>query len=172
MMQFHATMDELLEFVHGCVADYELRIAGIKEHPFRAFPVVPSDLDSVFRDETVSRLALALTPLFVQAETFLKFSDRNPDAFILDIGRLVDGGLKESCLSARTSRGDELATWRKVANRLRKISRTGAVAVNPKTGASVHVNDHRFTEGALTLQRNGVVMLPVAGTATYTFLDT
>jgi hypothetical protein len=90
---------------------------------------------------------------------------------LLDIGRKVDAGLQESGLSARTSDNATLGVWRKLSRQIVASTRTGVIAVNPQSGATAPLRSHRFSNGAKTLERAGVPILPVAGTARLRFGD-
>ena len=98
-----------------------------------------------------------------------EFLDRNSSALLLDIGRRSSEGLRESWLTAKTQDTGVSAKWKDFAARLRSITKLGTVAVNPQTGASVRLKDHRFSPGAKKLEVEGVPMLPAAGTSRLRF---
>ena len=92
----------------------------------------------------------------------MRFCDRNPDALYLDVGVYDNMGLHESHLSARTNNA-AIAVWKKIAKRLKEITKRGATATNPETGGSGPARSQRFTEGAVKLHKAGVPLLTITG---------
>ncbi|HKY35098.1 MAG TPA: hypothetical protein VJN18_04095 [Polyangiaceae bacterium] len=165
-IQFHAVLDEeLLPWVARCANELDLHLAALAWPPFRVTPLPLAELASVAADESIHTLALSLTPPVLPAKTSGDFQDHNPDALLVELGRVKGGGLKESGLSARTSSAEALQAWKKVASSLKAMTRAGVTAVNPKTGEKARLRSHRYTEGVKRLQLQGMKMLPIAGTA-------
>lgn len=169
-VEFHALESELFSFLDEIVKEFGLFALAIRYPPFEIAPVKTDFLRDIVFDVTVRELALTLSfpslpPNNSHRPLQIVFLESNPDALALHLGRLTDHGLRESWLSARTSDPVSLNTWRQVARRLRLRTKAGAVAINPKTGASSRLRAHRFTEGAMRLQEQGVVMLPLAGSS-------
>jgi hypothetical protein len=167
--QFHALPDEFMALVSPFVHENGIHVTAIKFPPFEAYQVDKATISSLFHDNSVKRLFLTLHPPILPASGMNDFLARNGDALILDIGRQSKAGLKESCLAARTNDLDALKTWRKLASKLKAITKAGAIAVNPTTGATSRDRNHRFTAGAKALDDQGVPMLPVAGSAVLHF---
>lgn len=163
IIQFHITIEELEAFLLDVVADAPVYVTALRFFPFSATPVDKNALSVAMRDPIIRELALTLDPPTLREGTQLDFHDDNPSALLLDIGRLSEQGLKESCLSVKTADERSLKVWRRIARRLRKITQTGAVATNPDTGATGRVANHRFTAGAKALDDKGVIMRPFAG---------
>ena len=165
VIQFHAVIDELVEFLQGVTEEFQVHVTALRFHPFST-TLVDNDLIGVtVRDPTVREFALTIDPPSLSAANANEFLDRNPSALRLDIGRLSQQGLAESCLSARTTDEPTIKTWRSVARKLRAITKAGAIATNPATGATSRLRSHRFTIGAKALGDNGVAIRPVAGGA-------
>lgn len=165
LVQFHSTVEELSVFLSRVIADVPVHVTAFRFSPFRAESVDAASLDATIRDASVSRLVLTLETPAIAARTEGEFLDKNPGSLVIEIGRLSADGLRESCLSARTEDEEAIRTWREVAGKLRKSTRAGAVAVNPMTGATSFLRNHRFTAGAKALDEHGVVIRPVAGSA-------
>jgi hypothetical protein len=91
------------------------------------------------------------------------YYSQNPDTVILNIGVVTPAGLEESCLSMRTENESVKKLGNSIARMLKKITKAGATAVNPITGATAPSGTHRYSEGAVVLERAGVKILPVAG---------
>ncbi len=170
-IQFHATPDELLLLVQDFVQDARIFVSAIKYEPFKVIPVENQALVLVLHQTDVERLAFTIKRPVLRGNGMMGFLDRNPSALLLDIGRRVDAGLQESGITARTSDKAVLGIWRKLSRRIIAATRTGVTAVNPQTGATAPVRSHRFSDGAKALERAGVPMLPVAGTARLRFED-
>jgi len=165
LIQFHALPEELLQFLRGIVSDFDTHTVAFRFHPFSASEIDQGDLDRVFSDPSFRRLALTLLPPVLPASSGNQFADQNRDGLFVDIGRLTDKGLTESCLAARTDQDQALKIWKQVARRLKSATMQGAVAVNSQTGATSRLPHHRYTEGAKRSYEQGVPILPVAGTS-------
>ncbi|KQS95103.1 hypothetical protein ASG68_28780 [Rhizobium sp. Leaf453] len=111
-----------------------------------------------------SVLIFTLSPPVLSARSIYKFLGFNPDASVLQIGQLTSAGLSESWLSAMTGNKDAMKRWKQTAKLVRRATQKGAVAVNPKTGATAPMKGHRFSTGARALYLKGTAMLPWAGT--------
>jgi hypothetical protein len=164
LIQFHALKSELLPFVEGCVRDFRLHITGFRFFPFEAMETRADDLPRIFSDSSPwEEFAFTLGPPVLPAVSAGKFADANPDRLRLAIGRQTNHGLRQSSLSARTSNAEVLKIWQKIARRLKELTRTGVLAVNPASGASVKMATFRYTAGAKSLEDQGVPMIQVDG---------
>ena len=166
LVQFHAVLDELVDIAHMAAAVPSFPVA-FRFAPFAA-AIVDGEkvLEAAIRDPSVRELAFTLVRPNLPVANTLEFFERNQGALRLDVGRLSERGLHESAISCRTNDVKALERWRSVAQRLRKSTRVGAIAVSSLTGAKSRLRNHRFTEGASALAESGVAILPVAGTAT------
>jgi hypothetical protein len=164
-IQFHALPEETLPLMQECARQSGLHLTAMKFPPPEARLLGVDDLHTGLLEGGVRRIAFTLQPPVLTEETGNRFFDHNPDALILDPGRLTEKGLEESWLSARTSDVAALEVWKRVAKKLRGITKAGAIAINPKTGATAKIRDFRSTVGARALQAKGVRMLPVSGSA-------
>lgn len=165
LIQFHALIDELVAFVRTALAEVPAYVTAFRFEPFEAVTVEADAIEGAIRDSTVRELAFTIQAPKLPVSTTYEFLQRNPSALRLDIGRLSEGGLGESCLSARTTDEEALAAWKKLARRLRKTTLAGAVATNPATGATTRLGSHRYTAGAKALSDRGVTIRPVGGSA-------
>lgn len=168
-IQFHALPEELMSLTRPAVQGEGCYATAIKFHPFHARQIEPALLEAIFDDEAVRRIAFTTELPVLSASTMNEFLDHNPAALLLDIGRPSPQGLRESWLTARAQGAGLPSRWQDFAKRLRSMTRAGAVAVNPQTGASSRLKDHRFSAGAKQLESEGVPMLPAAGTSKITF---
>jgi hypothetical protein len=164
LIQFHALPEEVAQLIKQCVLDFDLCVAAIKWFPFEVENVDATRLDEVLSPASpYSEMALSTSGPLSLSSKWGEFWDRNPDKMRITIGKRSPRGLEESSMSARTSDERALGIWRQVAKRLKAITQAGAIAVNPDTGATAKVRNHRFTKGAKALESEGVPILPVAG---------
>lgn len=168
-IQFHALPKELISLTRPAVQHGGCYATAIKFHPFHAMQIEPALLEESFDDEAVRRIAFTAEPPVLSASTMNEFLDHNPSALLLDIGRPSPQGLRESWLTAKAPGVGVASRWQDFAKRLRSMTKAGALAVNPQTGASSRLKDHRFSAGAKQLENEGVPMLPAAGTSKITF---
>jgi hypothetical protein len=163
-IQFHALPEELREFVKQIVPEFGLHVIAIRFPPYRAVELDSEQVDEAFTDSSpYDELAFTLRQPILPAKGNMEFCDKNPDALWLAIGKRTKTDLRESWLSARTENAAVLAVWKKIAKRLRGMTERGALAVQPKTGATGPARDHRYTAGAKALEASGVPMLTITG---------
>jgi len=168
-IQFHALPKEIMPVFRSFVENAGAHVVSINFHPFQAVEVAPSTLGAVFEDPSVRRLAVTLQSPILPVRGMNEFLDNNPGALLLEVGRRSAEGLNESWLTARAEDAGTLTEWRNFAKLLRAMTRAGAVAVNPETGETGELKNHRFSPGAQALEREGVPMLPAAGTSRLRF---
>ena len=165
LVQFHATVDEIAGFLEHIAAQTPFKVTAFRFPPFTATAAEGTSLEALVHDASVRELAITLEAPTLAVGSSHEFLLKNPNTLRLQIGRLSEGTLRQSCLSARTSDASVGEVWRKAAQYLRKITQAGAVAVNPATGATSILKGHRFTLEAKRLDSDGVIIKPVAGTA-------
>jgi hypothetical protein len=162
LIQFHALPEEVFSFARHCMEDLHLYAVVMKYFPFENVEVSAQDILH-FSKTTSPFRELAFTikkPILSSKDEFTK---NNPSRLQIGLPILNPEGLRQVALSARTDNSDELLIWRKIANRLKKITNVGVVAMNPESGATCPAPTFRYTSGAKSLASDGVPMLPVAG---------
>ncbi len=163
-IDFHALPEEQRDFVKQAVSDFGLHAVAIRFSPFEAVELVGDRLSEPFTDSSsYERIAFTLGTPSLSVAHELDFADRNPDALCLDIGKRSKTELRESSLFARTENAAALAVWKKIAKRWKGMTKKGALAVHPKTGATGPARGHRYTPGAKALEASGVPMLTITG---------
>lgn len=163
MIQFHATLDELVEYANSISSEFSLVRSLMCLRPFAV-----SEIDRELSAEDINidcgvRIIFTKQKPSLNASSPNNFYDLNPGTVDLDIGRLTKYGLKESALSFMSDDGEKIAIANKLASRLKKITKAGAIAVNPVSGAEANARSHRYTGGAKALYDDGVRILPIAG---------
>jgi len=99
------------------------------------------------------------------------FYDLNQGTIGLHIGRLSEQGLKESALAFMSDDKEKAAIATKVASKLKRLTKAGAIVVNPINGAEANARSHRYTSGAKALYDDGVKILRVAGNSFFKLFD-
>jgi hypothetical protein len=163
MIQFHATSEELVEYLNSVSNELDLIMTVMPLRPFSLKRI--DDLLSLQNIDVNSDIRVILTKdeLHVGATSPNNFYDLNPGTIGLDIGRLTERGLEESALTFMSDDADKIAIANKVASKLKKITKAGVVAINPNTGKQAKVRTHRYTADAKKLYDEGVKIVPLGG---------
>lgn len=163
MIQFHAELEELVGFINSSSSEFGLHLSVMILRPF-ALRGINGDLtiDDLEVDGDV-RVFLSKEKFNIDSVSPNNFYDLNPGVVGVHIGRLSDQGLSESALAFMSDDEEKIAIANKLASRLKKITKAGAIAVNPLNGVEVAARSHRYTDGAKSLCDDGVKILPVAG---------
>jgi hypothetical protein len=163
-IQFHALPEEQLDFVKQCVSEFNLYLVAVRFPPYEASELDAVRLDEAFADESpYHQFTFTIHEPRLPAKGNMELWDKNPDALNIQIGRRSEEGLMESALFARSENAAALAVWKKIAKRLKIMTKKGALAVQPKTGATGPAPGHRYTNGAKVLEASGVPMLTITG---------
>lgn len=165
-IQFHAQPAELPPVLIAGLAQ-SASILAVRYRPFLTSPVRDElQASAALDDQAVGEFNMVVgDPRTEGATSDDDLLRRHPGALLLQIGRETERGLRESWLTCKEASGEDYARWRHVANSLRKITMAGAIARNPRSGATGQMRNHRHTEGARRLASQGLAILPVAGDA-------
>lgn len=171
MMQFHATLEEIVEYVNSASSNLNLVTTMMILRPF-VLKVIDGELsiDDLEFDGDI-RIIFTKEKPNMNASSPNNFYDLNLGVVGLHIGRLTDRGLKESDLAFMSDDKEKIEIATKLAARLKKITKAGAIAVNPDNGAEANARSHRYTEGAKAMYADGVKILPVAGNCFFKLAD-
>ena len=170
MIQFHATLEELVEYINSISSELGLFMTVMVLRPFALREVDGELCTEALIDGDVRIIFTAQKPS-MDASSPNNFYDLNPGTIGLHIGRMSEKGLKESSLAFMSDDKEKAALANKVASRLKKITKAGAIAVNPVNGAEANARSHRYTEGAKVLYDEGVKILPIAGNSFFKLTD-
>jgi len=166
MIQFHATLEELVEYLNSMSSNFGLIITMMTFKPFALKQVEGhiSISDFLLEGENADvRLMLSKGKLDLDASSPNNFLDINTGTVVFDIGRLLEGGLHESALAFMSDDKDKIAIANKLATKLKKMTKAGVIAVNPVSGAEAKIRSHRYTVGAKAQYEEGIKILPAAG---------
>jgi hypothetical protein len=160
-IQLHAMPDEVPVLLANLLSDPLVFVVIAKSTPLQLtqhnnkFPfAIDSDCKAV--------LFTLLEPT-LGMHSLNDFRKLNPDALVFEIGQLKRDELRESWFSAMTDSEAAMTRWKRAAKELQTVTLTGAVAVNPRNGASAPMKGHRHTRAAQESFAKGIVMLPAAG---------
>lgn len=163
-IQFHALPEEVTAFAKQCMLDFNLYAVAMKYFPFELIEVTAEEMEKIADAPILyEELGLTLKKPTLPAKDNVDFYVNNPARLRITLARKDPKGLRQIGLSARTDDVDALAIWKKIATRLKSITKTGVVALNPDTGATVPARTFRYTVGAKAMASTGVPMLPLAG---------
>lgn len=172
-IQFHSKDSEIIAFIKECISEFQLYAVSMRFKPeFTAELVDAVDInDEFFKENNIESIYFLLNKPSMPIKNERSFLSENPGSLSIEIGNQTEKGLNESCLSVMTDDQDLLKCWRKIANKLKKITFAGAWSVNPHTSAKSFFKNHRYTSGAKELEVNGIKMLPAAGWNIYKFSE-
>ncbi|MEH6457049.1 MAG: hypothetical protein V7749_12035 [Cocleimonas sp.] len=171
MIQFHATLEELVEYMNSVGSDFDLYTTMMILRPFTLKEIDGELSVNDIKHNGDVRIIFTKERPNINASSPNKFYDLNPGTVDLDIGQLTSESLKESALAFMSDDKDKMAVANKLASRLKKITKAGAIAVNPDNGAEANARSHRYTEGAKAMYADGVKILPVAGNCFFKLAD-
>lgn len=174
LVQFHAVPEEILDFVKSVSRDLGLVVVVMVLKPFKIELIDNLDkLEEILaqKREADIRIALKAGEIDLTAKSPNNFFDLNSDCITVDIGTLSARALNESSLSFQSDSTEAFRTANKVANKLKKFTKSGAIAVNPDTGAEAKIRSHRYTEMAKQKYDEGIKILPVAGKNLFKLTD-
>ncbi len=171
MIQFHATPDELIDYLNSISSEFNLIMIMMVLRPF-TMKVIENELslDMLSLDNDI-RIILTKERPNMDTSSPNKFYDLNPGTINLDVGRLDSIGLQESALSFMSDEKGKIVIADKLAAKLKKITKAGAVVVNPVTGAEANARSHRYTQGAKSKYDQGIRILPIAGNCIFKLSD-
>jgi hypothetical protein len=152
--QFHATLEELIDFVRSAMMSYSVYATAVEFPPITIYPVKLEELDEVMRRPKLSEIIFTEAPPRISAPSTLRFLDENPGSMPLNIGQMGPRGLQESHLSTL----DAKPTWKKIVRDLKRRTKAGARFVHDETGPGGFYRDHRYTPGAEALCKAGTPM--------------
>ena len=163
-VQFYATPKELFSFVKEAIDEFKLHAVAMQFRPFEARKVDQSFLDLCFSESSkFDRLYFTVMAPKFPIENEIDQANKNPDFLRLQIGKYKPESLEQSWLSCRTENKAVYDIWKKIANKLKKLTSQGVTSINRQTGVSAFYKSFRYTEGAKLLEQAGVIMLPPQG---------
>lgn len=168
LVQFHATPEELIHFLESLRQAIPCSVGFMGSNPFELVTLRKTDTADFRRMievEKGARIILSISEALCAAESPNRFFECNPDCLVLDVGQQCSGELAESALSGFFEDALAYGFANKVASRLKKITSTGVITVNPDSAAEAIIKNHRYTDGAKAVYEKGFRISPIAGKA-------
>jgi hypothetical protein len=163
--QFHATSDEILNFIKACTIEYNLYVAILQSFPtFRV--TLPNPIDEVIDNIDGSKKNYIYLYTYIpdlEAKNQWEFLDKNPDGLYITIGKDYDNQLEQSSIGSIVLDDETQKLWKKIIMKFKSNTSTGAWVVNPEYDAKGYYKHHRYTAGAKKAYLEGVRILPFAG---------
>ncbi len=157
-LQFHATPDELSEWLDEFFARYDVS-AGVERFSTRESATVPLDeVGRIAGRQGADRIVLSTADV-------VSLDPHEPDQCWITLGRLEGGRLSQSALSASWTNTDAGRAWQALRRLIVGRTHDGVLSVNPRTGDRVPFRGFRFSEGTRRLAHQGVALRPFAGDA-------
>ncbi len=169
-IQFHALPHEVFDLMGDAFKDNLITVTEVLDAPVRFRPWEADETSN--RDNERRAFIFTLEPPKLNANSIDEFHEMNPGALFLEIGSITQNRLSESWLWAMTDNSHAMKRWRKIARELRNATLTGAIAVNPKNGATAPMKGHRFTAEARRSSIQGLEILPAAGNSLIKLIPT
>ncbi len=166
---FHANPQELVPFVRDCLREHGLLFAGILDPPFSISEIKENALESMIVSGPCDRFFFTERLPSATVRSASSLADELPGVLYLDVGREQAGSLQQSWLACRTGTAPINPKWKKIAAKLRGMTKAGATAVSPTNGGKSVLKSHRFTPGAKELADAGTIIRPIAGNAELEF---
>lgn len=171
VIQFHASPEELVEYINSVSSELGLVVTMMILKPFKLKEIEGQlSVGDLMLDGDIRIIFTKEKPNIAVASPN-NFYDLNPGVVHVDIGRLTTENLKESALSFMSDDKEKIDIANKLASRLKKITKAGVIAVSSISGAEANVRSHRYTKGAKSMYDLGINMLPIAGNSFYKLLD-
>ena len=166
IIQFHASVEEILAFVDSTSMKLGLTSVLLQKEPFNA-KSLQSHEDAISSIDNSKRtnisIALLQDEALLTANSRQEFKRVNSSAVLIDIGNETKFGLQESSLSFGSDNEEFYRIAKKIAARLKRITKAGAIAINPDTGAEAIMRSFRYSAGAKEKYDKGGTIRPVAG---------
>lgn len=154
---FHATLDELCEFIEGWLDNHPIVIGAFAFPPCSQVAISRDTVREVLARPALSQVTFTHGP--VNPSWTSPGEDDEQSFLYLLIGRMQPNGLEQSTLSS----GYDDPIWKKINRDLKRRTTAGAVCTNERTGASGFYRNPRFTPGAKALAVSGTPLREFRG---------
>jgi hypothetical protein len=159
---FHATLDELCEFIEGWLDNHPIIISAFAFPPRSRVAISRATVREVLARPDVWEVTFTHGPVDPCRISGSDVADERQSYMCLQIGRLRPDGLEQSRLFC----GYDDPIWKKINRGLKRRTTAGAVFTNEDTGASQFYRNPRFTVGAKALHVAGTPLRNLGTTGT------
>lgn len=146
-LQFHATREEIIEFIKTTVDEYNLFLITVELFPEFKFKMISTndfmqELD-IIRNSRMIFLRLDKPELtFTEYNKLLK---ENQNSLVFSLGKQTDTLLEEFSLSTMVTEPETLILWKKIINGFKRILMKGAWVVDSISGNMRFYKNHYYT---------------------------
>lgn len=159
-MQFHATIEDIHEFILNVIGNHSYKICGVRYFPDFTIENIMENMDT--KDITKYDCIVISKNSIPSAENNYEFMKMQNNNLVITIGTNGAGEIKESAINV-FSETEIDSDWKKSINNYKKSLLKGAWVVNPNTKAKVYYKNHRYTVNAKLAYEKGIKICPVAG---------
>ena len=150
--EFHATPNELCDFIEDWLDQYPIVISAFAFPPLRRAAISRDTVREVLARPDINQITFTHGPVDPSVNSVSAVSDTGQSFLYLLIGRLKPNGLEQSSMSGMS----DDPTWKKINRDLKRHTTAGADYVEDATGKVWHsYRWPRFTPGAKALHASG-----------------
>lgn len=162
-VQFHALPEEIIDYVKVWSKEFGLFIVIIELNPSFTVNLIT---DEEYKNNELCnarRICLYLKNPDLNQRSYSEFLNKNPDCLSVAIGKYSENKLEESIIGTQTQNTESLKIWKKIVKKFNANTLSGAWVINPYNKAKAFYKEHRYTESAKKLFKEGVNIVPVDG---------
>ncbi len=157
--QFHATLDELCDFIEEWLDQNSIVISAFAFPPSTRVDISRDTLRDVLARPDIGEVVFTQTPVDPSLSSACDVGTAGSTSVQLNIGRLKPECLEQSSLST----GYDDPIWKKINRQLKRKAPAGAELVQEQTGERAYERNFRFTPGAKALATSGIPLRQFRG---------
>lgn len=159
-MQFHATIEDIHEFILSVIEKHNYRMCGVIYSPYYTIEEIEGNIDITdIKKYDYIVISKASIPRANNNYNFMKLQNNN---LFIDIGENDNGEIKESAISV-FSETEIDSDWKRIINKYKKNLLKGAWVLNPKTNKKAYYKNHKYTANAKLAYENEDSKIPDRG---------
>lgn len=162
-MQFHATLEDIHEFILSVIENHNYEICGVIYFPYYTIENVVGyiDITDIENIKKYDYIVISKNdiPRANDNWNFMKLQNNN---LFIDIGKNDNGEIKESAISV-FSETEIDSDWKRIINKYKRSLLKGAWVVDPDTNKKAYYKNHKYTANAKLAYENGVKIHPIGG---------
>jgi len=157
--EFHATPDELCEFIEAWLDEHPIVISAFAFPPLRRAAISRATVREVLARPDIDQVTFTHGPVDPSLASLSAVSDEGYSFLYLLMGRLKASGLEQSSLST----GYDDPIWKKINRDLKRRAPAGAEMVQEDGDLRGYERNFRFTAGAKALAASGIPLRQFRG---------
>lgn len=159
-MQFHATIEDIHEFILSVIGNHSYRVCGVAYSPYYTIEDIEGNID--IKDIKKYDYIVISKDSIPRADNNYNFMKLQNNNLFIDIGKNNNKEIKESAISV-FSETEIDSDWKRIINKYKKSMLKGAWVVNPDTNKKTYYKNHKYTVNAKLAYENGVKICPIGG---------